>query len=420
VGSAFAIITQAGASGGWVTLSPQAATIPATGATGEIAVASSAPDFAWTQGMDVPWITDVECSCFLDVGPATLRYTVAANTGPERIGHINAGGVAFTVTQEAGSGTASGVTFTQLAPPDAPLSRMSMAMAPFGQSGQAILYGGNWDTTFFADTWLWNGSNWSLLNPANNPGMLTQHAMAYDEAHGKTVLFGGMNLTGVYSNQTWVWDGNNWTQIQPKVSPPARYGHAMAYDTASKKIVMFGGYGAYAEMNDTWTWDGSNWIQVVSTTSPPPRFQHAMAFDATRGQIVMFGGFLSQPTPAFFADTWLWDAKGWHQALNPTPPAARFGHVLAFHPALQAVVMIGGYGGKDVTGTAWNYDFRRETWLWNGQTWTQQFPAIQPGPAYTVGASYDGTKQALTVHVGDDLTCVSRGPKTFILTGPSQ
>ena len=82
--------------------------------------------------------------------------------------------------------------------------------------------------------------------------------------------------------------------------------------------------------------------------------------------------------------------------------------------------MIGGYGGKDVTDTTWNYDFRRETWLWNGQTWTQQFPAIQPGPAYTIGATWDDTRQALTVHLGDDLTCISRGPKTFLLTGPSQ
>ena len=244
--------------------------------------------------------------------------------------------------------------------------------------------------------------------------------MAYDNARGKIVLFGGTNPTGGYSNQTWVWDGNDWMQMHPKVSPPERYGHAMAYDSVSKKIVMFGGYGDYAEMNDTWTWDGSNWTQVVSTTSPPPRFQHAMAFDATRGQIVMFGGFLSQPTPTFYADTWLWDAKGWHQVLTPTPPTARFGHVLAYHPALHAVVMIGGYGGKDVTGTTWNYDFRRETWLWNGQTWTQQFPAVQPGPAYTTGATYDDTRQALTVHLGDDLTCVSRGPKTFLLTGPPQ
>ncbi|HUJ72061.1 MAG TPA: BACON domain-containing protein [Verrucomicrobiae bacterium] len=419
VGGGFAIITQAGASGGWITLSPLAATIPASGGTGEIAVATSAPDFAWTNGMDVPWITDVECSCFLDVGPATLRYTVAANPGPQRTGHINAGGVSFTVTQEAGAGTAAGVTFTQLAPVDAPPARMSHAMAPFGHSGQAILYGGAWDTTFFADTWFWNGTNWSLLKPANNPGLLTQHAMAFDDAHGKIVLFGGSSPSGGYSNQTWVWDGNNWTEMHPKVSPPARYGHAMVYDSVSKKIVMFGGYGDFAEMNDTWTWDGSNWTQVVSTTNPPPRSQHAMAFDAARGQIVMFGGFLSQPTPTFYSDTWLWDAKGWRQVLISSPPAGRFGQVIAYHPVLQSVVMVGGYGGKDVTDTTWNYDFRRETWLWNGQSWTQQFPTIQPGPAYTIGAAWDDTRQALTVHVGDDLTCLSRGPKTFLLSGPS-
>jgi len=421
VGGAFAIVTQAGASGGWVTLSPQAATIPASGGTGQIAVATSAPDFAWTNGMDVPWITDVECSCFLDVGPATLRYTVAANPGPERTGHINAGGVAFTVTQQAGSGTPPGLTFTLLAPQDAPTARLNQAMAPFGHSGQAILYGGQWDITFSSITWLWNGSNWTALNPANNPGLLAEHAMAYDDAHGKIVLFGGISgTTFIPGNQTWVWDGNNWTQMHPRVSPPALFGHAMAYDSVANRIVLFGGYGEYGEANDTWTWDGSNWTQVVSTTSPPPRSGHAMVFDAARGQIVMFGGFLSQPTATFYSDTWLWDAKGWHQALIPTPPTARFGHTLAYHPALRAVVMIGGYGGKDITDTTWNYDFRRETWLWNGATWTQQFPEIQPGPAYTVGVAYDDTRQALTVHLGDDLTCVSRGPKTLLLTRPPQ
>ncbi len=420
VGSAFAIITQAGASGGWMTLSPQTASISAAGGNGTIALASSAPDLTWTMGTDASWITDLECSCYLDIGPGTVRYIVAANPGAERTGHINIGGQVFTVTQ-AGTGTPSSVTFTQLSPQDAPSARMSLAMAPFGHSGQAILYGGAWDTTFSNVTWLWNGANWTPLNPVNNPGLLAQHAMAYDDAQGKLVLFGGLSgSTFNASNQTWVWDGTNWTQMHPKVSPPARYGHAMAYDALSKKIVLFGGYGMYGESNDTWTWDGSNWTQVTTSESPLPRSGHAMAFDAARGQVVLFGGFLSQPTPTWFSDTWLWDAKGWHQALTPAPPAARFGQTLAYHPALHAVVMIGGYGGKDVSGPIWYYDFRRETWLWNGQTWTQQFPAIQPGPAYTLGAAYDDTKQALTIHVGDDLTCLSRGPKTFLLSGPPQ
>ena len=80
--------------------------------------------------------------------------------------------------------------------------------------------------------------------------------------------------------------------------------------------------------------------------------------------------------------------------------------------------MVGGYGGKDIQANGtWNYDFHLETWIWDGAAWTQQFPENQPGPAYTLGAAYDETRQALIVHVGDDLTCDSRGPKTFVLSG---
>jgi len=420
VGEAFVIVNQAGASDGWITISPQGALVSAEGGTGEIAVATSAPDFAWTMGTDASWITDVECSCFLDIGPATLRYIVAVNTGAERTGHINVGGIAFTITQQASRNRRQPlVSFSELAPHDAPNARLNQAMAPFGQSGQAILYGGAWDNNFSAATWLWNGSDWTALNPAHNPGLIANHAMAYDEARGQIVLFGGISgSTFEWGNQTWVWDGNDWTQMHPMVSPPERFGHAMVYDSVLRKVVLFGGYGDFGDLNDTWTWDGANWNQVVSSENPSPRSGHSMAFDAARGQIVLFGGMRDTAVPAWYTDTWLWDQAGWHQAFPAVSPAGRSGHVLAYHPALQAVVMIGGAGGKDITDTTWNYDFRKETWTWDGAAWTQQFPENQPGAAYTISAAYDNTTQSLTVHLGDDLTCVSRGPKTFHLTTP--
>lgn len=418
VGGAFVIVTQAGASGS-MTISPQSVLISAAGGMGEISVAASSPDVAWETGVNVPWITDVECSCFVTGGSATLRYIVAVNTGAPRTGVIAVGSLSFTVTQQGGGKDPGDLTWNLLAPQDAPAARLNMAMAPMGYSGQAILYGGVWDSTVFADTWLWDGSNWRLLQPANSPGLLSGHAMAYDAARRQIVLFGGVNgTTAAYSNQTWVWDGNNWNQMQPAVSPPARYGHAMAYDAVSQKIVLFGGYGDYAETNDTWTWDGANWTQLASTAGPLARSGHAMAFDAARGEIVLFGGFLSQPTPTWFSDTWVWDAvSGWQQKFSATPPTARSGHVLAFHPALGSVVMVGGMGSKDVTANTWYYDYRDETWMWNGAAWTQQFPENQPGPAYTMGAAWDGSRQALIVHLGDDLTCLKRGPMTFLLTG---
>ena len=434
VGDAFAIVTQAGGSA-WMAISPQNHSIPAAGGTGEFSVATSAPDLAWTMGVNVPWITDTECSCYLLAGPATVRYTVAVNSGPERTGIISVGGLPFTVTQQAGPAESPNLTFDLLAPNDAPTARLLTAMAPFGHSGKAILYGGVWNTTAFADTWLWDGANWTLLQPANNPGLLSGHAMVYDEARRNIVLFGGTDGAGMYSNQTWIFDGNNWRQAQPAASPSPRSQHAMAYDPVLQKVVLFGGSGegpvgaggGVGELNDTWTWDGVNWTQVTNAQSPLPRLGHAMAFDAERGQIVLFGGMFYSlpgepvdPAPTWFSDTWLLDASGWHQALTATPPAARFGHVLAYHPLLGAVVMIGGYGGKDVGADgSWDYDFRKETWVWNRNEWVQQFPDVQPGPAYTTMAVYDDTRQALTVHLGDDLTCISRGPKTFFLRGRS-
>ena len=419
VGEAFVIVTQAGASG-WMTISPQTGSFPATGGTGEISVATSAPDLAWGFQSDVPWITDVECSCYQSIGPATLRYIVAVNMGPQRSGTITASGLLFTVTQQGGGTELGRVTWELLAPRDAPSARLNMAMAPFGRSGQAILYGGAWNTTLFAETWLWDGSSWRLLHPANDPGMLAEHAMAYDAGRGQIVLFGGINgQTFTASSETWVWDGNNWRQMQPALSPPARFGHAMAYDAVSQKVVLFGGYGDYGETNDTWIWDGASWTQVVSPESPLERSGHSMAFDALRGEIVLFGGIQSRGALTWFSDTWVWDGSAWHQKFSATPPAARFGHVLAYYPALHSVVMIGGAGGKDLTDTGWDYDFRREIWIWNGEVWVQQFPEDQPGPAYTIGAAYDDARQGLSVHVGDDLTCASRGPKTFLLKAPA-
>lgn len=419
VGEAFVIVTQAGASG-WMTLSPQSASLSARGGTGEISVATSAPDFAWSFQSNVPWITDVECSCYQSVGPATLRYIVAANSGPQRIGTITAGGLVFTVTQQAGAAGPGSLTWNLLAPHDAPSARINQAMARSSRSGQAILYGGQWNMDFSAETWLWDGSDWTLLHPANSPGLVAGHAMAYDEARGKIVLFGGQSgVTYGWGNQTWVWEGNNWRQVRPAMSPPARFGHAMAYDSVSQKVILFGGYGDAGELNDTWIWDGANWTQSASPESPLARSGHSMAFDAARSEIVLFGGMQSHGTPAWFSDTWVWDGAVWHQKFVAAPPAGRSGHVLAYHPALRSVVMIGGAGGKEVTATSWNYDFRREIWMWDGEKWVQQFPMGQPGPAYSVGAALDDTEQALTIHLGDDLMCASRGPKTFLLKGPA-
>ncbi len=71
----------------------------------------------------------------------------------------------------------------------------------------------------------------------------------------------------------------------------ARCGHALAYDVARQRVVLFGGGGNTGVLSDTWEWDGSNWTQRAPTNSPSSRVYHAMAYDAARQRVVLFGGY---------------------------------------------------------------------------------------------------------------------------------
>ncbi len=64
--------------------------------------------------------------------------------------------------------------------------------------------------------------------------------------------------------------------MKPTTSPRGLWGHAMAYDSARQRVVLFGGY-SQGHRADTWEWDGKNWTQIKPTTSPGGLWGHAMA-----------------------------------------------------------------------------------------------------------------------------------------------
>jgi Galactose oxidase, central domain len=89
------------------------------------------------------------------------------------------------------------------------------------------------------------------------------HAVAFDAARSRMVLFGG-KAAGSLFNDTWEWDGENWTQVQD-IGPTARWLHAMAYDAVRQRTVLFGGVSASSKLNDTWDWNGKVWTQVADS-----------------------------------------------------------------------------------------------------------------------------------------------------------
>ncbi len=64
----------------------------------------------------------------------------------------------------------------------------------------------------------------------------TYHATAYDVARARVVLFGGAGTSRLAD--TWEWDGSNWTQLPPGINPGTV---VMAHDVARQRLVHFDG-----------------------------------------------------------------------------------------------------------------------------------------------------------------------------------
>ena len=78
--------------------------------------------------------------------------------------------------------------------------------------------------------------------------------MVYDSARGVSVLFSGYGAPA----DTWTWNGSDWTQAAPTSSPAARHSYSLAFDAGRGRVVMHGGIrGGLTAETDTWEFDGA-------------------------------------------------------------------------------------------------------------------------------------------------------------------
>lgn len=201
---------------------------------------------------------------------------------------------------------------------------------------------------------------WQQVATGNlDPALLRYgHAMAFDEARGVTLMFGGTRDGKVGLSDTWVFDGRAWQRLEPPGRPLARAFHAMAYDPARRNVVLFGGTSDDGKtvLDDTWLWDGSTWRAVEGAPRPPARCKHALAFDSERNRMVLYGG-----SPR---DTWEWDGEHWFD-VSPrrTNPGKLESPAMAFVRGEHRMLLVGGDGRS---GVAWSWDGR--AWVSNKRT----------------------------------------------------
>ena len=73
------------------------------------------------------------------------------------------------------------------------------------------------------------------------PPPLHWESAAFDPERGRLVLFGGTGPAG-YLSSTLQWNGTRWSAIADSASSPgARHAHAMGWDAARSRVVLFGG-----------------------------------------------------------------------------------------------------------------------------------------------------------------------------------
>ncbi|MBN2360211.1 MAG: hypothetical protein JXR83_12235 [Deltaproteobacteria bacterium] len=141
-----------------------------------------------------------------------------------------------------------------------PPAREYHAMAYDAARGRVVLFGGKSSSvSLLQDTWEWDGDDWSEVTSASNtPSPRWSPTLAFYGARGHVVMFGGYCGGYDYVNDVWEWDGQDWTQRIPVAEIPAgRWRHAMAYDIARDRIVVFGGRDTMGgACPETWEYDG--------------------------------------------------------------------------------------------------------------------------------------------------------------------
>lgn len=238
------------------------------------------------------------------------------------------------------------------------------AMVYDSANEKGILFGGTSAAIqALDDTWAYDYSinAWIALNPAGTPSARSAHAMAYDSMNQKTVLFGGMNA------ETWIYDylSNSWNQVFPETQPPSKDSHAMVYDAVSQKVILFGGFTEGKAGDDFWAYDylTNTWTELNPTLKPLARYGHTMVYDSTNQKVILFGG---NSRTGYKDDTWAYDypTNTWTEMNSASHPVGRKWATMSYDSVNQKIILFGGGSGGEssCSDDTWVYDYSLNQW----------------------------------------------------------
>lgn len=256
----------------------------------------------WTSLGDVPTAADGATMAVWDVAHSK---TLILSGYAIRTGFCD-GGLRF--CQGNNWYTFDGTTFTLVTPVHVPSPRVQPVASYSPTLGKVVLFGGyNQDdptgclgcgnpqagpVTMFAETWLWDGTDFTQLVTATSPQYLQVVATL-----GNNIYGWGAPFTGSFPTQRsatlWKFDGTDWSIVTTAHTPPPRSWPAFAYWPSLGKIVMHGGGNANGTgpiLSDTWSFDGTDWTLESPCIAGPPKVNPSASYDPVAGSYLMSGG----------------------------------------------------------------------------------------------------------------------------------
>ncbi|MGE5183616.1 MAG: hypothetical protein ACM31C_16205, partial [Acidobacteriota bacterium] len=292
-----------------------------------------------------------------------------------------------------------GTDCTLHTPAPVPPGRAGAAMAFDANIGHVIMFGGaeaSGGGSTVAETWVWDGTNWTQLAPATSPGNRGGARMAFDSAHKYVLMYGGQPASGTADNHVWAWSGSNWSDLGTSTGPATGWDvSSLTFDANVGKIVAWDGTAG-----TTYEWSGSAWTAVAAATPTTTRSYLTMTYDAVRKQVVLFGGGTSTGFPGFgisgYADTWVRSGStAWTQPAAFSEPPARFRAAAVYDPLRRRTVLFGGQGASGALN---------DTWEWDGRKWTSVAATTPPAPRGSHFLDYDTSARTVRLYGGDDGT----------------
>ena len=311
--------------------------------------------------------------------------------------------------------------------------------ASYDATGVSLSYGDTWEYDPAAHTW-------TALTVAAAPTARNDFGMVWDTSRNVAVLFAGLQIditgaSGVPKQDTWEWNptAGTWSErTVPGSKPSQRYAHAMAFDGARNKVVVFGGSDistSGGSRNDLWDWEPSSgaWVQRLTGSeggTPSGRMYASLVSDNAHARLELIageapadssggsGGRIGSTGPMGYGvtgsrDVWEIDPAlpGYTNRTAPLEvPTARYNHAMAYNPSTGKTCLFGGY--DSMSGRVFN-----DLWEWDGKTWAQVAADVAPSGRMGAALAYDPARKSLILYGGEDSSGMNAYDETWEFDG---